>query len=159
MKNNIFLSSVVVASSLLLFGCNANNVDISQTANVQDEKPAVSMTPVTPPALTEEQNAQLKAGQTAHKPKNLTFTVVGGNFFYVPSEIKVKKGDTVKIVFQNNGGTHNFNLDEFGVKGKTIKTGETDTVQFVADKIGTFEYYCSIGQHRKMGQRGNLIVE
>lgn len=156
MKN--ILPSIVVASSVLFFGCSAN-VDIAETPDVKDKKPAFSMEPVTPPALTEEQNAQLKAGEAAHKPETLTFTVVGGNFFYVPSEIKVKKGDTVKIIFQNSGGTHNFNLEAFGIKSKTIKTGETDTVQFVADKIGTFEYYCSIGQHRKMGQKGNLIVE
>jgi plastocyanin len=29
----------------------------------------------------------------------------------------------------------------------------------VADKKGTFEYYCSVGQHRALGMKGKLVVE
>ena len=32
-------------------------------------------------------------------------------------------------------------------------------VEFTVDKTGTFEYYCSVGQHRANGMVGNLIVE
>lgn len=117
------------------------------------------MKPVTPPALTETQKAELKAGEEAHKPKELTFHVNGGNFYYVPNVIKVKKGDKVKIIFQNDGGYHNFALDEFKIKIDPINTGASSTIEFVADKTGTFEYYCSVGQHRQMGQKGQLIVE
>jgi len=88
-----------------------------------------------------------------------TFIVFGSNFSFSPAEIKVKKGDTVKIAFQNIGGTHNWVIDEFNVKTSTIQGGKQEEVEFVADKIGTFEYYCSIGSHRAMGMRGNLIVE
>lgn len=156
MKTNKILLAAVLASSLLLVACNS---DATPTVDVKEKAPAMSMAPVPAPALTAEQTAQLKAGEAKHKATTLAFTVVGGNFFYTPSQIKVKKGDTVKVVFQNSGGVHNFNLDEFGIKGKTIKTGETDIQEFVADKVGTFQYYCSIGKHRKMGQQGNLIVE
>lgn len=87
------------------------------------------------------------------------FTVEGGMYYFDPKEIRVKKGDTVKIILTNTEGMHDFVLDEFGVKTKTIKAGETDSVTFVADKMGTFEYYCSVGTHRAMGMKGNLIVE
>ena len=40
-----------------------------------------------------------------------------------------------------------------------INGGETDSIEFVADKVGTFEYYCSVGQHRSMGMVGKLTVE
>src|SRR5438046_1891385 len=33
-------------------------------------------------------------------------TVEGGNFFFKPNEIKVKKGEKVKITFTNTGGMH-----------------------------------------------------
>jgi len=56
-------------------------------------------------------------------------------------------------------GTHDFVIDEFNVATKMTKTGETDTVEFIADKAGVFEYYCSVGEHRKMGMVGTLTVE
>lgn len=74
------------------------------------------------------------------------------------NEIRVKKGDTVKIHITNTAGTHDFTLDEFGIKKETPLNQVVD-VEFVADKAGTFEYYCSKYNHRALGQRGNLIVE
>ncbi|KKT09719.1 MAG: Plastocyanin [candidate division WWE3 bacterium GW2011_GWB2_43_22] len=56
-------------------------------------------------------------------------------------------------------GTHDLRLDEFNVATKLLKAGETDTVEFTADKAGVFEYYCSVGEHRKMGMVGTLTVE
>lgn len=55
--------------------------------------------------------------------------------------------------------THNFVVDELGVKTKTIKGGEEDVVEFTPDAAGTFEYYCSVGEHRAKGMKGTLIVE
>ncbi len=88
-----------------------------------------------------------------------TFTVSGGNYFFSPKTLTVNKGDTVKIVFTNSGGVHDFRIDAFNVATKQIKNGETDTITFVADKSGTFEYYCSVGNHRAMGMVGTLTVK
>ena len=74
------------------------------------------------------------------------------------NEIRVKKGDTVKITITNTAGTHDFMLDEFGIK-KDTPLNEPVVIEFVADKVGTFEYYCSKYNHRQIGQKGNLIVE
>ncbi|MEN9328543.1 MAG: hypothetical protein RI947_1351 [Candidatus Parcubacteria bacterium] len=87
------------------------------------------------------------------------FTVTGSNFSFDTKEIKVKKGDTVKVTFKNADGMHDFIIDEFNVKTKQIKGGEEETVEFVADQTGTFEYYCSVGQHRQNGMVGKLIVQ
>lgn len=88
-----------------------------------------------------------------------TFTVTGKPFSFDVKEIKVKKGDTVKVVFTNTQGTHNWVLDEFGAQTKVLQAGASETVEFVADKAGTFEYYCSVGEHRQNGMVGKLIVE
>ena len=54
------------------------------------------------------------------------------------------------------------NIDDGGEESepatKVIKTGETDTVEFIVDKAGTFEFYCSVGEHRNMGMVGALTV-
>jgi plastocyanin len=71
----------------------------------------------------------------------------------------VKKGDTVTITFKNSVGFHDWKLDEFKAATAKLAAGKEETVTFVADKTGTFEYYCSVGQHRANGMVGNLIVE
>jgi plastocyanin len=87
-------------------------------------------------------------------------TVEGSNFKFLPATITVNKGDTVKITFKNTGGFHDFVIDEFeGAKTKQIGANSEETIQFVADKAGTFEYYCSVGNHRGMGMVGKLIVQ
>ena len=86
------------------------------------------------------------------------FFVTGNNYSFVPSQIVVKKGDVVKINFKDGGGFHDLKIDEFGVATKKLKNDESDTITFVANKAGSFEYYCSVGNHRAMGMKGVLIV-
>lgn len=86
-------------------------------------------------------------------------TVTASNFKFSPTEIKVNKGDKVKIILKNTQGFHDLVIDEFNVQTKSIGAGLEDTVEFTADKAGTFEYYCSIGNHRAMGMVGKLIVQ
>lgn len=73
-------------------------------------------------------------------------------------EIKVKKGETVRIKVTNTKGNHDFSLDEYGIKKLTPLDQEV-TIEFKADKVGSFKYYCSMPNHRMMGQEGTLIVE
>lgn len=85
--------------------------------------------------------------------------ITGSNFKFDKSEIRVKAGDTVTIKFINSQGFHDFVIDEFNVAAKQGNGPSEETVTFVADKPGTYEYYCSVGQHRAMGMKGTLIVE
>lgn len=85
--------------------------------------------------------------------------VSGSNFKFNPTEIRVNQGDQVKITFRNIEGTHDWKLDEFNVGTPVISASQEQSVTFTADKTGTFEYYCSVGNHRQMGMVGNLIVE
>ncbi len=88
------------------------------------------------------------------------FVVESGSYYFAPKTLSVKEGETVKITLRNKGGYHDLKLDEFGVATKILKTaGEEDTVTFVASKKGTFQYYCSIGDHRQMGMVGTITVE
>ncbi len=91
-------------------------------------------------------------------PGEKSFTVIGGKFFYDLKEIEVEKGDKVTINFRSNDGFHDWAIDEFDAKTEAVSTGGESSVTFVADKIGEFEYYCSVGNHREMGQVGTLIV-
>lgn len=93
------------------------------------------------------------------KNENLKeFIVAGKNFSFSPNIISVKKGDEVKIIFKNEEGTHNLKIDEFNVATKVIKSGEEDSIEFIADKVGNFQYYCSVGTHRNLGMWGTFKV-
>lgn len=87
------------------------------------------------------------------------FNIESKPYSFTPNEIRVKKGDLVGIILTNIEGFHDLKIDEFNVATKQIAAGQTDTVEFVADKAGTFEFYCSVGNHRQMGMVGKLIIE
>ena len=86
------------------------------------------------------------------------FSVDAAPFSFTPSTMTVNKGDTVKITVKNTKGTHDLKIDEFNTATRILNAGESETITFVADKTGTFEYYCSVGNHRAMGMVGKLIV-
>jgi plastocyanin len=84
--------------------------------------------------------------------------ITASNFKFEPDSFAVNVGDTVSISFKNTEGFHDFAIDEFKVKSKTIEAGAVEQITFVADKKGTFQFYCSIGQHKAMGMVGTLVV-
>ncbi|MBP9732212.1 MAG: cupredoxin domain-containing protein [Candidatus Magasanikbacteria bacterium] len=86
-------------------------------------------------------------------------TVVGAHKAFDVKEIRIKKGDIVRLTFKNDEGKHDWQLEGYNVGTKELEEGKSETVEFTADKTGTFEYYCSVGEHREMGMVGKLIVE
>ncbi len=93
------------------------------------------------------------------QPEVKEFEVSGNDFAFDVKEITVNQGDTVRINFTNSGGFHDLVIDEFNARTKQLADGGKETIEFVANQTGTFEYYCSVGKHRQMGMVGNLIVK
>lgn len=118
----------------------------------------MSMTAGTAPALTEKQMAELKIG-TSSATTTKTFDLTAGNFYFVPNKIIVNKGDKVTFVLANSAGFHNIVIDELGVKTAVIKTGETVSATFIAGKVGSFVYYCSLPGHKEKGMWGTITVK
>ncbi len=73
-------------------------------------------------------------------------------------DMTVKKGDTVRVKVTNTKGMHDFTLDEFNIN-KELPLNEEVTIEFTADKVGEFQYYCAKPGHRQKGQWGTLKVE
>lgn len=118
-----------------------------------------STTSTSPAAMTSPA-ASTKPGTSMTADSEVKIVEVeAGSFYYKPNEIRVKKGQKVRIVLKSVSMMHDFNVDELNVHSPITKNGETSQTEFTANKTGTFEYYCSVGQHRKLGQVGKLIVE
>lgn len=89
----------------------------------------------------------------------MVFTMDSFNYGYSMEEIRVPAGTTVTINLTNSDGFHDWVLDEFDAATTQISAGDTTSVTFVADTPGSYEYYCSVGNHRAQGMVGTLIVE
>lgn len=76
-----------------------------------------------------------------------------------PSTITVSQGDKVKLNINSIDVDHGFAISEFGVN-ETLSSGQTTTVEFTADKVGTYTFFCSVQcgvGHSNM--QGQLEVE
>lgn len=149
----------VIAAAVVLVVGGVGYYLLTQSSNQQAPVQTETAPTETPSVMEKDESVQQKSTDGAMMEKVKTFNISGKNFEFSEKEIRVKKGDTVKIVFTSSNGFHDWTVDEFNAKTKQINTGETSEIEFVADKAGTFEYYCSVGNHRKMGMVGNLIVE
>ena len=140
MKSILIVAALIVIGGFIYFGLKATN----KQANL-------------PATNTQSTNPTDQPVSNSVKE----FTIEAKPFEFNPKEIRVKKGNSVKITFVNNEGTHDFMIDGLNVKTKQIPAGQTDTVEFVANTAGTFEYYCSVGNgyHRQQGMVGSLVVE
>lgn len=86
------------------------------------------------------------------------FNLTGNKFRFSQEEITVKRGDKIRVNLTAVDMPHDFDVEGLNVDGPLVQPGETATVEFTADKVGEFEYYCSYGQHRANGMVGRLIV-
>jgi len=87
------------------------------------------------------------------------FTMTAQNWQFSPATITVNKGDKVRLKITSVDVTHGFALKDFNVN-VTLEPGQTQIVEFVADKVGSFSFRCSVpcGEgHREM--QGTLIVK
>ncbi|OGG60084.1 hypothetical protein A2765_03140 [Candidatus Kaiserbacteria bacterium RIFCSPHIGHO2_01_FULL_56_24] len=115
--------------------------------------------PQTDDRVQKENSATQRAQNENTEIPARSVTLTGKNFSFSQAEIRVKKGERVKIEFTSEQGFHDWVVDAFDARTEMVNTGDSTSVEFVADKSGSFEYYCSIGNHRANGMVGTLIVE
>jgi len=123
--------------------------------------------PENPQDNSQNQNAQASEKTIVDENTNNVkkFVITGSHLrFFIDEvenpDIKVKQGDKVRIEFTSTEGFHDWKLDEFAAATEKVNPADgTTSVEFIADKKGKFEYYCSVGRHRENGMKGNLIVE
>jgi len=71
-------------------------------------------------------------------------------FSYSPETITVKLNDRVKINIKNNDSvTHGISLPVFGVQ-ESVRPGQIKTIQFIANKTGNPETFCSTDHGEKL---------
>lgn len=149
MKNTLAISLVVLAvvGGLVYMSMNKKTPVNTATGGTNQE------TTVKDDAMTAE--TSIESGSMEDK----VIVVEASNFKFNIDTIIVKKGEKMKLVFKNLEGMHDFRVDELGIKTKIFRDKGEEVVEFTADKVGTFEFYCSVEEHRQMGMVGTLVVE
>lgn len=103
--------------------------------------------------------AQNAAGAAQPAPAAHEIHVTVSKYKFDPAEIHVKKGEKVRLILTTTDSVHGIKLDEFHVNQR-IEKGAPTTVEFTADKAGTFPFkcsvFCGIGHG---GMKGKLVVE
>lgn len=87
------------------------------------------------------------------------FDVVARQFEFVPGTITVNTGDTVKLNVTSEDVPHGISISAFGVS-QSFDSNSTKTIEFVADKAGTYPIVCSVAcgaGHSSM--KGTLVVQ
>ncbi len=149
MKNTLAISLVVLAvvGGLVYMSMNKKAPVDTMTGSTNQEAT------VKDDAMTAE--TSIESGSMEDK----VIVVEASNFKFNIDTIIVKKGEKMKLVFKNLEGMHDFRVDELGIKTKIFRDKGEEVVEFTADKVGTFEFYCSVEEHRQMGMVGTLVVE
>lgn len=82
------------------------------------------------------------------------------NFSFSMNEMNVNAGDTIRVTFFNAGNMpHDIVFEGIDDASTSILSGgEEEVIEFTVSESGTYEYYCSVGNHREMGMIGTLTV-
>lgn len=84
------------------------------------------------------------------------------NYKFSQDKIIVKAGQRVTLKLDNLEGFHDLVIDELGVVSDQIAAGAQTEVSFVVPEnaVGqSYEFYCSVGNHRQLGMIGLLQIE
>lgn len=151
---------------LILLAAGAAGYALISPPREEGLKEVMNPAPVTPPH--EEGLGEVSPPAGTPVPDNpddidpapaKVFDLTGKNFSFSQTEIRVKKGDRVIINFESTDGFHDWVVDEFNAQTQRVNPGTQTSVEFIASKTGTFEYYCSVSIHRAAGMKGQMIVE
>ncbi len=115
-KRQISLMVVVVVAAILLM--ITAGVAMTRTSLADDSKP--------------------ESGQVTKE-----FTIWARQFDFTPAVITVQQGDYVRVNLKTADVAHGWYIDGYDVNIK-VSGDKTESIEFVADKAGTFKIRCSV---------------
>lgn len=76
-------------------------------------------------------------------PEFREIVMASKQFKFNPDKVVVSKGERLRIVIKSLDVTHGFGISEYNMNFQT-PPGQLVMVEFVADKVGTFTYFCTV---------------
>ena len=101
---------------------------------------------------------EAQEGQKASEGAVKEFKVTAKRFSFDPSTIEVNRGDKVRLIVESTDVAHGMSIPEYGINER-LEPGQPVTIEFTADKQGTFTMMCSVlcgSGHSNM--KGKIVV-
>ena len=109
------------------------------------------------PASARLRAADAPAGQE-QAPNRREFDVTASNYRFTPDRVEVKQDELVKLTVHSTDVAYSVTIDEYRVS-KRVPAGGEVTVEFRADRPGTFHFYSSLkSDPRHEGMKGDFVV-
>ena len=139
-RNNILIIAISFILMITLTGCGKTSTTDTKTTST-------------------EEKAQIESGAVKEFEIESFTKVVDGKYFpqFSIKELTVNKGDLVRLKINTTSGKHDLKIDELNVYSET-PTGELTVIEFTADKVGEFVYWCTKPRHRELGHWGTLTI-
>ena len=97
-------------------------------------------------------------GASNKAAKERVIKIVAQRFSFTPNELKLKKGENIRLEFTSLDFVHGFNIPELNLRAD-LPPGKVTSLHLTPDKVGTFDFicdnFCGAG-HEDMG--GRIIV-
>ena len=136
---------LIIILLIILTACTTNNSSLSP----QNDKPApFNENIIEKDVIKEQQTTNIKE-----------FNIEAFQFSYMPSEIRVKQGDKVRITLSTRDVSHSLSIKDYEINIPAAPN-TPGVKEFVANKVGTFIWRCRTPcgiSHQEM--IGKLIVD
>lgn len=87
------------------------------------------------------------------------FSVTARRYSFEPATLVVHRGDIVRITLHAEDVAHSFVIDSYRIAKKALP-GRAVTFEFLADRLGTFTFYCSLtSDERCREMHGQFVVQ
>ena len=129
---------------------------VSQQSPQQNIQTTTTNSAATPPTTPAPSNS---GAQDSTSGVVKEFKMTAKQFAFEPSTIEVNKGDKVKLIVTSTDVPHGIAIPEYGINQR-LEPGNPVTIEFTADKQGTFTAFCSVfcgSGHSAM--KGKIIVK
>ena len=91
-------------------------------------------------------------------PNRREITLTARNYRFSPPRIEVAQDDLVKLTVQSEDNAYSVTIDEYRVS-RRVPAGGSTTLEFRADRAGTFAFYSNLTNDSRHAQmRGELVV-
>jgi heme/copper-type cytochrome/quinol oxidase subunit 2 len=91
-------------------------------------------------------------------PNRREITLTARNYRFAPSRIEVAQDDLVKLTVQSEDNAYSLTIDEYRVS-RRVPAGGSTTLEFRADRAGTFAFYSNMTNDARHAQmKGELVV-
>jgi heme/copper-type cytochrome/quinol oxidase subunit 2 len=91
-------------------------------------------------------------------PNRREFTITARDYRYSPNRLEVTQDDLVKVTIRSEDVAYSLTIDAYKVS-RRVPAGGSTTLEFRADRSGTFKFYSNLtsdARHNQMS--GELVV-